>query len=797
MRSRRCENPRPQFGGKPCTGSNATAIRGCTNKSTCTQDFPVRFLTVEGFPSNGSMEIFNNGTWKQLCIANWDNVEGLLVCQEQGYNGSTLRVDWQREQNGSGNTSHSCEQLTQSCEEKIDREIKCSVAVRLVGVKDIDYAGRVEVFYEGKWGKICRNEWDINDVKVVCRQLGFESALAEFIRMDTKDENVSIAMSNVACTGQEFVLASCKRLDRDHKCVDNIGAQALCGPKNRKIITMEKKHHVCDLGSTETVKCPNVEAGSGKSISWYDGSTGAKIKSGGRIEFDGLSLKINNVQLEDAGTYECRGVSSTGFLTIYVNANFIHENKKQKFISGKPGIIQCSAMGNPAPQFKWSRKDGRSIQGERFIQMTNGSLKVEKMQRNDTGSYTCTMKQSRGTESTSEKSQNINVRVIVPPEVTLLGPHHATEGRNVTLTCTITDGDPRPQLIRWLKDKAPVDVKDTSMTLSTIKKKDEGNYICETGNEGGSANGSINITVHIPPKLNPDLKDGSVSVYLNSLSRITCTESGDPEPNVTWTKNGNYFVNNNTFTINKVTVRDAGRYGCTAENRAGKINATLWIDVIDFPVVDVYPRNQTVLERRPTVITCTARGIPRPALSWTFNNGELPPNAAIRNFSEQSILQLSKTSKSMEGQYTCKAKNKAGEARSNSTLHVLEKPTVTMSSKPQLSLREGERLTLTCQANEATKKIRWTKDGVPVNKRANIYAVGDNSTLVIENVLTSDSGKYSCEAINKAGSTLSSVDITVTDKITVQWYVIVGLVLAVTVLASILLYLWKRRFAGT
>ena len=75
---------------------------------------------------------------------------------------------------------------------------------------------------------------------------------------------------------------------------------------------------------------------------------------------------------------------------------------------------------------------------------------------------------------------------------------------------------------------------------------------------------------------------------------------------------------------------------------------------------------------------------------------------------------------------------------------------------------EGERLTLTCQANEATKEIRWTKDDVLVKKRANIYAVGDNSTLVIEKVLTSDSGKYSCKAVNEAGTTLSSVDITVT-----------------------------------
>ena len=110
-----------------------------------------------------------------------------------------------------------------------------TVPVRLAGVDGINYAGRVEVFYEGKWGKICRNKWDINDVKVVCRQLGFQSALAEFIGMDTKDENISVAMSNVACTGQEPVLASCKRLDGKHNCVNNIGAQALCEPSKLTI----------------------------------------------------------------------------------------------------------------------------------------------------------------------------------------------------------------------------------------------------------------------------------------------------------------------------------------------------------------------------------------------------------------------------------------------------------------------------------------------------------------------------------------------------------------------------------
>ena len=105
-----------------------------------------------------------------------------------------------------------------------------TVPVRLEGVNGTNYTGRVEVFYKGKWGKICRNKWDIDDVKVVCKQLGFKSALAEFIRVDTKDENVSIVMSNVACEGTEPELKDCTYTDGDQKCVDNTGAQALCEP---------------------------------------------------------------------------------------------------------------------------------------------------------------------------------------------------------------------------------------------------------------------------------------------------------------------------------------------------------------------------------------------------------------------------------------------------------------------------------------------------------------------------------------------------------------------------------------
>ena len=81
--------------------------------------------------------------------------------------------------------------------------------LRLQGTMSANGTGRVEVFYNGTWGTICDDRWDLRDARVVCRQLGYQDAVKAVQGHDVLPGSGPIWLDEVDCTGREENISGC------------------------------------------------------------------------------------------------------------------------------------------------------------------------------------------------------------------------------------------------------------------------------------------------------------------------------------------------------------------------------------------------------------------------------------------------------------------------------------------------------------------------------------------------------------------------------------------------------------
>ena len=92
-----------------------------------------------------------------------------------------------------------------------------------------EYEGRVEFYYNGQWGTVCDDSWDINDATVVCRQLHFTGANAALRLAPFGAGTGPIWLDNVLCTSSEQGLNECPHNGfGSHDCSHNEDAGVRC-----------------------------------------------------------------------------------------------------------------------------------------------------------------------------------------------------------------------------------------------------------------------------------------------------------------------------------------------------------------------------------------------------------------------------------------------------------------------------------------------------------------------------------------------------------------------------------------
>ena len=69
----------------------------------------------------------------------------------------------------------------------------------------------MEVYYNGEWGTVCDDGWDLNDAQVVCRQLGFGAvtAIVDDTYIVYGQGSGQIWLNELNCTGNELTIENC------------------------------------------------------------------------------------------------------------------------------------------------------------------------------------------------------------------------------------------------------------------------------------------------------------------------------------------------------------------------------------------------------------------------------------------------------------------------------------------------------------------------------------------------------------------------------------------------------------
>uniref|UniRef100_A0A8C6WVZ9 Roundabout guidance receptor 1 n=1 Tax=Neogobius melanostomus TaxID=47308 RepID=A0A8C6WVZ9_9GOBI len=368
-----------------------------------------------------------------------------------------------------------------------------------------------------------------------------------------------------------------------------------------------------------------------------------------------------------------------------------------------------------------------------------------------------------------------------------------SKGEPATLNCK-AEGRPAPT-VEWYKDGERVETdRENSRSHRMLlpsgslfflrivhgrrSKPDDGVYVCVARNYLGQAishNASLEVAI-----LRDDFRQNPVDVMVavGEPAVLECQPPrGHPEPTISWRKDGSGLddrdervtIRSGKLMITNTRKSDAGKYVCVGTNMVGERESEIAeLTVLERPTFVKRPNSVVVLADESVEFQCVVQGDPVPTVRWRKDDSDLPKGRF--EILEDHTLIVRQVTSSDEGSYTCVVENMVGKSEASATLTVHVPPAFAIRPRNQV-VAVGRTVTFQCEATgNPQPAIFWQREGSesllfsyqPPQPFSRL-SVSQMGSLTITDVQRSDSGYYSCQALNIAGSVITKALLEVTD----------------------------------
>lgn len=341
----------------------------------------------------------------------------------------------------------------------------------------------------------------------------------------------------------------------------------------------------------------------------------------------------------------------------------------------------------------------------------------------------------------------------------------------------------------------------STLTIYHANVDSAGIYKCVAKN--GDKEAQATVQVKIFQKITFESAPSPQEFNEGDDAAIVCNVISSPPPSIIWKHKGSKIqsakdvrfkiLDNGHLQIRGIKKIDEGMYNCEARVMArGEIDFKMIKVVVNvLPTIRarVSDVNATADNSASALLACDADGFPEPTVTWAHNNIVLETGDKYSLNEDGSELVIKDVKKVDEGDYTCIAKNKAGEKSEEVSLNVFVQPKITYLSN-QTASEFDEQVTLTCEASgDPTPSISWsfetrvfTEGEQSLDRNIVVRSHARVSSLTLKNVLFTYAGKYLCSAGNSIGQD--------------EQHMFLEVRYAPKILGSVTVYTWERNSAN-